>query len=53
MVANGFLNKNNMPLPSIENAFPIDLECPSDEVIQKSIVIFHDELTFQSNDDEP
>ena len=26
MVANGFLNKNNMPMPSIESAFPSDIE---------------------------
>ena len=51
MVGNGFLNKSNMPMPSIESAFPSDLEIPRDEVI-KSIVIFHDESTFQANDEE-
>ena len=40
-----------MPMPSIESAFPSDLEIPRDEVI-KSIVIFHDESTFQANDEE-
>ena len=52
IIANGFLNKSNMPMPSIDSAFPSDLEIPSDEVIHKSIVIFHDESTFQANDEE-
>ena len=39
-------------MPSIESAFPSDLEIPSDEIIKKSIVIFHDESTFQANDEE-
>ena len=52
MVGNGFLNKSNMSMPSIESAFLSDLEIPRDEVIKKSIVIFHDESTFQANDEE-
>ena len=52
MVANGILNKDNMPMPSIESAFPSDIESSPDEVIQKSVVIFHDESTFQANDEE-
>ena len=52
MIANGFLNRNNMPMPSIESAFPSDLESPPDEVIQKTVIIFHDESTFQANDEE-
>ena len=51
MVANGFPNRNNMPIPSIESAFPSDLESPPDEIIQK-LIIFHDESTFQANDEE-
>ena len=50
MVANGFLNKNNMPLPCIESIFP--LESLHDEVSQKSVIIFHNESTFQANDEE-
>ena len=41
-----------MPIPSIESAFPSDIESPLDEVIQKSVVICHDESTFQANDEE-
>jgi len=52
MVANGFLNRRNMPMPSIESAFPSDLESPPDEVVDKTILIFHDESTFQANDEE-
>jgi len=39
-------------MPSIETAFPSNLEISSDEIIKKSIVIFHDESTFQANDEE-
>ena len=40
----GFLNKNNAPTT--------DLECPSDDQVSKIVVIFHDESTFQSNDNQ-
>lgn len=40
--ANGFLNGRNMPMTSIESAFPSDLESPADEVVIKTILIFHD-----------
>ena len=29
-----------------------DLECPPDEQIAKTVVIFHDESTFQANNDQ-
>ena len=41
-----------MPIPGTESAFPSDIESPPDKVIQKSLVIFHDESTFQANDEE-
>ena len=31
---------------------PSDLECPSDEQVAKTVIIFHDESTFQANDDQ-
>jgi len=52
MVATGFLNKTNAPTAEAATALPTDLESPSDEQIEKNIVIFHDESTFQVNDDE-
>ena len=30
-----------------------DLECPRPEVLEKTVVLFHDESTFQANDDQP
>ena len=47
MIANGFLNRSNMLMSSIESAFPSDIESPPDEVIQKSVVIFHANLLFR------
>ena len=31
---------------------PPDLECPPDSVVEKTVVLFHDESTFQANDYE-
>ena len=39
-------------MPSIESAFPSDLETPPDKVVNKTVLIFHDESTFQANDEE-
>ena len=46
------MNKNNAPTPEAADSVPRDLECPSDDRISKTIVFFHDESTFQSNDDQ-
>ena len=48
MVALGFLNKENAAI----EALPQDIEQPSSDSIQKTIILFHDETTFQANDDE-
>ena len=53
MVALGFLNTNNAPTEEAKQALPSDLECPSQEVVDKTVVFFRDESTFQSNDDQP
>ena len=53
MVGLGFLNVNNAPTEEAKNALPSDLESPPPEVIDKTVVIFHDESTFQANDDQP
>ena len=50
MVALGFLT--NAPTEETKNALPNDLECPSDEQIENTIILFHDESTFQANDHE-
>ena len=53
MVALGFLNRDNAPTDEARNALPIDLECSSQEVMNKTVILFHDESTFQCNDDQP
>jgi hypothetical protein len=52
MVSIGFLNKKNAPSDEARNVLPSDLECPSCDVVNKTIVLFHDESTFQANDYE-
>ena len=48
----GVLNKKNAPIPDAADSLPSDLDCPSDDQIAKTVVIFHDESTFQANDDQ-
>ncbi len=48
----GFLNKNNALTPEAVKSLPTDLECPLDDKISKTVVLFHDESTFQENDDQ-
>ena len=52
MVALGFLNWENAPTPEAKLALPEDLDTPLAEVLAKTIVLFHDESTFQANDYE-
>ena len=51
MVALGFLNRDNAPTDEARNALPTDLEHPSQEIMSKTVILFHDESTFQYNDD--
>ena len=53
MVGLGFLNPNNAPTEEAKVALPSDLTAPHPDVIDKTIVLFHDETTFQSNEDQP
>lgn len=53
MVALGFLNAGNAPTEEARSALPDDLECPSPTTIDKTVIFFHDESTFQCNDDQP
>ena len=52
MIGLGFLNEHNAPTELAKQALPTDLECPS-SILDKTVVIFHDESTFQANDDQP
>ena len=52
MVALGFLNTNNAPTVEAKEALPTDLSCPPQDVLDKTVVLFHDESTFQSNEDQ-
>lgn len=49
MVALGFLNALT---EAAQNALPADLKCPSQNIIDKTVVFFHDEYTFQCNNDQ-
>ena len=42
MVALGFLNRENAPTDEARNALPTDLECPLQEVMSKTVILFHD-----------
>ena len=52
MVALEFLNSENAPTPEAALSVPADIDTPSAEQIAKTIVLFHDESTFQANDCE-
>ena len=52
MIALGFLNRDNAPTPEAKLALPEDLETPPAAVLSNTIVLFHDESTFQANDYE-
>lgn len=53
MVGLGFLNPENAPTEEARKALPTDLQALPAEVIKKTIILFHDESTFQVNDDQP
>ena len=52
MIALGFLNESNAPTETAKQSLPTDLQCPPQEVIDKTIVFYHDESTFQANEDQ-
>ena len=52
MVALGFLNRNNAPTDEAREALPADWEMPPPGVLEKMVVLFHDESTFQANEDQ-
>ena len=53
MASLGFLNSKNTPTEQAKLALPADIECPPTDVLDRTVIIFHDESTYQSNDDQP
>lgn len=52
LCALGFLNQSNAPTEEAAASLQTDLHCPSDDRVAKTVVFFHDESTFQANDDQ-
>ena len=52
LLASGFLTKEGAPTEEARSAFPTYIEPPTAERHAKNIFIFHDESTFNANDDE-
>ena len=52
MVALGFLNESNAPTEAAKQSLPADLLCPAQGVLDKTVIFFHDESTFQVNEDQ-
>ena len=53
MASLGFLNSDNAPTDDAKKALPTDITSPSLNVIDKIVFLFHDETTFQANEDQP
>ena len=52
MVSIGFLNKDNAPTPEAAQFLPNNLECPSSQQLERTVVFFHDESIFTANEDQ-
>ena len=52
MVTLGFINKDNVPTIEAAQCLPSDLECPPTAILDKTVVIFHDESIFSANEDQ-
>ena len=52
LVSLGFLNSDNAPTEEAKTALPADINIPSPEIIEKTVFLFHDETTFQANEDQ-
>ena len=53
VAALGFLNKANAPTLAAGQSLPAEIDIPSDDRIEKNVIFFHDESTFQANNDQP
>ena len=47
-----FINKDNAPAIKAAQCLPSDLERPPTAILDKTVVIFHDELIFLANEDQ-
>ena len=47
------INESCVPTEEAKKALPSDVHGPSREVAEKTVVLFHDESTFQANEDQP
>ena len=52
MVTLFFLNLSIASTEEAKAALPADLFSPDPVIIDKTVVLFHDETTFQSNEDQ-
>ena len=48
----GFVHPDQAPTPEAANAFPKDVALPSTDQRNKTVIFFHDESTFNSNEDQ-
>ena len=44
----GFLNQENAPSVEAKEALPSDIDCPSSDVLNKTIIFLHDESIFSA-----
>ena len=52
MIEVGFLHPDQAPTPKVQQAFPSDVSLTSSAVRDKCVMIFHDESTFNANDNQ-
>ena len=52
MVKIGFIHFTNAPTENAQQAIPTDIDPPTAERRSKTVVFFHDESTFNSNEDQ-
>jgi len=51
MVSLGFVNESNTPTEKTRQSLPTDVHCPPAEILDKTVIFFHDS-TFQANEDQ-
>lgn len=52
MIEFGFLHPEQAPTPEAQLAFPNDVALASTITREKTVIIFYDESTFNTNDDQ-
>ena len=48
----GFIHPDQAPTPASARSFPSDIPLPSTKSRNKTVLFFHDESTFNSNEDQ-